>query len=291
MPRGRGHGRRPAGARCGAGEAQTLRAPGSRVPTSSRSRLRQRPAPRSRACRIRAFLGIMLELARTPRSVGRDRTRPERLIERIRASVIGDDAVLQGPFGPRRMVYADATASGRSLGFVEDLIREQVLPLYGNTHTEASATGRCTTRLREQARAIIRRAVNGGEDDVVVFCGSGATGAIDRLIRVLELDPARAARGVHRTVRAPLERAAVAGVGSRCGDDRRGPPGRRRCRPPGLRAVAPRRPAGQDRQLLRRVERHRHRYRRRPRGDHAPPPRRAVAAGTTPPPARICRST
>src|SRR3954451_1629106 len=84
----------------------------------------------------------------------------ERLIDRIRSSVIGDDAVLDGPFGPRRMVYADATASGRALTFVEDFIRDQVLPTYGNTHTEASATGRRTTALREQARDVIRRAVN-----------------------------------------------------------------------------------------------------------------------------------
>src|SRR5512144_564280 len=68
----------------------------------------------------------------------------EDLIDRIRTSVIGDDAVLEGPFGPRRMVYADATASGRSLGFIEDFIRDQVLPMYANTHTEASATGRRT---------------------------------------------------------------------------------------------------------------------------------------------------
>ena len=32
--------------------------------------------------------------------------------------------------------------------------------------------------------------MGGTDDDVVVFCGSGATAAIDRLIRVLELDPA-----------------------------------------------------------------------------------------------------
>ena len=52
------------------------------------------------------------------------------------------------------MVYADATASGRSLAFVEELIREQVLTTYGNTHTEASATGRRTTALRSRHRSI-----------------------------------------------------------------------------------------------------------------------------------------
>ena len=114
----------------------------------------------------------------------------EPLIERIRGSVIGDDAVLDGPFGPRRLVYADATASGRSLSFIEDTIRTRVLPLYANTHTEASATGRHTTALREDARRTIHRAVNGGDDDVVVFCGSGSTGAIDKLVRLLDLDGA-----------------------------------------------------------------------------------------------------
>jgi selenocysteine lyase/cysteine desulfurase len=116
------------------------------------------------------------------------RSEPERLIDRIRGSVIGDDAVIEGPFGPRRMVYADATASGRSLTFVEDFIRDQVLPMYANTHTEASATGRRTTALREEARRVIARSVNAGERDVVIFCGTGATGAIDKLIRVLQMD-------------------------------------------------------------------------------------------------------
>lgn len=111
----------------------------------------------------------------------------ERLIETIRDAIIGDDRALDGVFGPRRVTYADYTASGRSLRFLEDFIRDEVMPLYANTHTETSRTGLQTTRFREDAREIIHRAVGGGDDDVVIFCGSGATGAINKLLDVLNL--------------------------------------------------------------------------------------------------------
>jgi len=110
-----------------------------------------------------------------------------RLIETIRDAIIGDDQAIDGPYGLRRVTYADYTASGRSLSFVEDFIRTQVMPLYANTHTETSGTGRQTTSFREEARAIIKQAVGAGPDDVVIFCGSGATGAINKLIDVLNL--------------------------------------------------------------------------------------------------------
>jgi hypothetical protein len=107
------------------------------------------------------------------------------LIETIRRSVIGDDEAVAGPFGVRRVTYADYTASGRSLSFIEDYLRDAVLPLYANTHTESSGTGLQTTRFRAEARQIVKDAVGATDEHVVIFVGSGSTAAIDRLVHVL----------------------------------------------------------------------------------------------------------
>jgi selenocysteine lyase/cysteine desulfurase len=118
----------------------------------------------------------------------RDTALPEpALLTRIRDCVIGDDRLMLGPFGPRPVTYADYTASGRALTFLEDFIRDEVLPRYANTHSESSGTGLQTTRLREDARQIIRDAVHGDDDTLVIFAGSGSTGAIDKLVGILGL--------------------------------------------------------------------------------------------------------
>src|SRR5215469_15377605 len=109
------------------------------------------------------------------------------LVERIRRGIIGEGELMAGPFGPRRVTYADYTASGRSLDFLEDFLRDAVLPLYANTHTESSGTGLQTSRLRESARQLIHAAVGATDEDVVIFCGSGATAAVNKLIGILEL--------------------------------------------------------------------------------------------------------
>lgn len=127
-------------------------------------------------------------------------TSPEEWVTRIRQGIIGEGTAIPGPFGPRPLVYADYTASGRALTMIEDAIEQHVLPYYGNTHTETSFTGMHTTRLRESARQAIREAVGAGPEHAVIFTGTGATTAIDRFSRIMGLEKRFAADNPERPV-------------------------------------------------------------------------------------------
>jgi selenocysteine lyase/cysteine desulfurase len=111
----------------------------------------------------------------------------EKLISYIRDSVIGKDEAIDTPYGKRTITYSDYTASGRCLSFIEDYLRAEVMPLYANTHTVASHTGKQMSLFRAEARSIVKRCVNGGKDDVVVFTGAGTTSGVNLLVGILRI--------------------------------------------------------------------------------------------------------
>ncbi|KAB1210588.1 putative cysteine desulfurase [Morella rubra] len=112
---------------------------------------------------------------------------PEKKLYWLRSQIIGEDLELDSPFGKRRLTYADHTASGRSLRCIEDLIMRNVLPSYGNSHTSDSYVGHRTTKMVHESAKYIKKCLGGGEDDAIIFCGSGTTAAIKRLQEVMGL--------------------------------------------------------------------------------------------------------
>ncbi|HEX7622659.1 MAG TPA: aminotransferase class V-fold PLP-dependent enzyme [Anaeromyxobacteraceae bacterium] len=127
----------------------------------------------------------------------------------VRRSEVGAGTLIASPFGPRRMLYADLTASGRALSFVEARIA-RLLPLYANVHSANSTAGRATTALREDARRAVARGVGASPDDVVLFVGSGATAAVNKLVGLLGLripEPLEREYGLSRAI--PRERRPV----------------------------------------------------------------------------------
>lgn len=104
----------------------------------------------------------------------------------FRQNEVGRRASIETPFGRRLICYADLTATGRYLHFVEAWIR-RTRPFYANTHTAISSTGRIMTELREEARRVVRRSVRAGPEDEVLFVGAGATAAVNKLVGLLGL--------------------------------------------------------------------------------------------------------
>ncbi len=113
-------------------------------------------------------------------------------IESIRSDIMGVYDSFGGPFGDKPIVYADWTASGRSINKIENYLLNEVLPSYGNTHTTTSNTGHQSTCYRHEARQIIAESVNAkvtgkAAVDVVIFTGNGTTAAVKKLVQSLGL--------------------------------------------------------------------------------------------------------
>ncbi len=105
----------------------------------------------------------------------------------IAHQIIGHDLTFSTPHGPQRMVYADWTASGRLYQPIEDRLLRAVAPWMANTHTETSATGHAMSLAYAKARSIIKHHIHASADDVLLATGTGCTGAINKLQRLLGL--------------------------------------------------------------------------------------------------------
>ncbi|KAF1335938.1 tRNA 2-thiocytidine biosynthesis protein ttca, partial [Globisporangium splendens] len=114
------------------------------------------------------------------------------MVQYVAQNVIGSKSLFDSPFGMKAITYADFTASGKSLQCIEEYIQQEVMPLYGNTHTTTSITGLQTTCFRHEARQIIAQAVNAkitgrGAEDCVLFTGQGSTSAANKMVTALGL--------------------------------------------------------------------------------------------------------
>ena len=124
----------------------------------------------------------------------------------LTTGLVGKSAQVDGPFGQRPILYADYVASGRALKQVEHFVMDEVLPYYANSHTEASFCGGRMTRMREEARAVILEKCHGNaEDHAVIFTGSGATSALNKLVHLLGVGAAIALCGKVRILIGPYE--------------------------------------------------------------------------------------
>lgn len=101
--------------------------------------------------------------------------------------IIGIDQEFVSPYGIKRIIYADWTASGRLYRPIEQKLMDTIGPFVANTHTETAITGASMTKAYHMARAIIKNHVGANNDDALITVGTGMTGAINKLQRLLGL--------------------------------------------------------------------------------------------------------
>lgn len=106
----------------------------------------------------------------------------------VRRNIIGHDATISTPYHSNiPLVYADWTASGRMYQPIEERFLKEIYPLVANTHTETNTTGKAMTRAYHDALGIIKQHVGANEDDVIICDGTGMTGVVNKLQRIMGL--------------------------------------------------------------------------------------------------------
>lgn len=107
--------------------------------------------------------------------------------EEVARGIIGHDTFIQTPYGKKKLIYADWIASGRLYQPIEDIMTQKVGPMVANTHSESSDTGKLMTKAYHKAHQVIKQHVNASVEDVLITCGTGMTGALSKLVRILGL--------------------------------------------------------------------------------------------------------
>lgn len=111
----------------------------------------------------------------------------ETYFDKFRREIIGIDETFETPFGVKKMVYADWTASGRMYRPIEEKMLHEFGPFVANTHTETTFSGSAMTLAYHEARQIIKRHVHAGPDCALIAEGTGMTGVINKFQRILGL--------------------------------------------------------------------------------------------------------
>jgi selenocysteine lyase/cysteine desulfurase len=111
----------------------------------------------------------------------------EKYFSEYRKNIIGSDLKHPFPSGEKPILYADWAASGRLYRPIEEYLVNTLGPYVANTHTETTLTGTVMTDAYHQAHAIIKRHVNAGPDDRLLFAGFGMTAVVNKFQRILGL--------------------------------------------------------------------------------------------------------
>ena len=106
--------------------------------------------------------------------------------DRFRKEIVGIDTEFDSPYGTKRIIYADWTASGRLYHPIEKKLLD-LGEYLGNTHTETTLTGKTMTNIYNQSKEIIKKHVHASEDDVLIASGAGMTGVVNKFQRILGL--------------------------------------------------------------------------------------------------------
>jgi selenocysteine lyase/cysteine desulfurase len=111
----------------------------------------------------------------------------ELYFNQFRQHIIGIDQEFESPFGNKKIIYTDWTASGRLYRPIEEKLCNEFGPFVANTHTETTVSGTAMTKAYHEAKHIIKRHVNCDDDDVLIVSGNGMTGVVNKFQRILGL--------------------------------------------------------------------------------------------------------